>query len=317
MIGSSLAGLSISKFMVGSGATSSPAGLTSLINPWGSVAIASSGVNSVNRSVKASGYLSNGGLSSPKSMSEIGVFAIKNGQEFLLAYTSNTAYKEVIPSRTTVAGFMKHIQIELQLDGGIEGYASFVASTGLVTYDMMMEQINALKNLKLDKAGGVIEGNLTVKGTFSAKSTANPLYCDYAELFEFHDDGQKYTPGFILGINHQAPGEEYTYITSSSTPVGIVSRPGSYGHLLGGPQRNEIEDFDYSEYAPVGLSGRVELWIEGTINKGDKVTVSDNYRGYGVASNDSRDDIVGVSLTTVKRSEVSRSKFNKIRVLIK
>jgi len=316
IIGSTFSGVTISKMMIGSGTSNTPTSLTSLVSPWQDLDIASSSADSLNKTINASAYLSNNNMTIPMSMSELGVYAIKNGTEFLLAYTCNQEYAEVIPSRSQTVDFVKLVEVAIAIDMAVEDYPSFISGTGLVTNSTMMAQINWLNNKKLDTAGGIISGDLEVKGDFVSRKTGNPVFCDYAELFEFDDMGALYKPNLILGVDHENPGEEYRYITSESTPVGIISD--TYGQLLGGPERNGIEDYDKSEFAPVGLSGRVYLWIEGPIRKGDKVTVSNRYSGYGVKSKSRSDDIVGIALQTINREElIGASNFNRIKVLIK
>lgn len=118
--------------------------------------------------------------------------------------------------------------------------------------------------------------NLVASGTVSATKVYNAVYNDLAELFEC-DNPSEYSPGDIVIFNNKSvslPEKEL-----DNRVVGVYSD--TYGQLLGGEQRIDIEG--YTNFIPIGISGRVRIKIEGEFKTGDLIVASGN-KGYGCAS---------------------------------
>ena len=117
--------------------------------------------------------------------------------------------------------------------------------------------------------------NLVASGTVSATKVYNAVYNDLAELFECNDPSE-YSPGDIVIFNNGSvafPERKF-----DNRVVGVYSD--TYGQLLGGEERNEIEG--YTNFIPIGISGRVRIKIKGDFKTGDLIRAAGE-KGYGCA----------------------------------
>lgn len=163
--------------------------------------------------------------------------------------------------------------------------------------------MNGACNIIMDLANG----NISAKGVISAPKLSGAWYNnDYAELFEIYED-QVPEPGHILMLDPNGYDElgneieRYILATEGETAIaGVVSD--EWAHLIGGAP--VIEDgveasskYDELKYAPVGLAGRVHVFVTGDIKRGDKIVVS-NIPGVGRAKTkeDDIDTVIGVAL---------------------
>lgn len=118
-------------------------------------------------------------------------------------------------------------------------------------------------------AGGVrivkVWDNFIASGTITGSKVYNAVYNDIAELFACNNP-KDLEPGDIV-IMTKGKVEKPHY-DSDKRVVGVVSD--TYGYLLGGEIRDNIDD--YGNYVPLGLTGRVRVKLEGTCNEGDLLT---------------------------------------------
>jgi hypothetical protein len=136
---------------------------------------------------------------------------------------------------------------------------------------------------------GTIGGNLTVSGFMVGRST-QAVYADLAENYSSDD---QYEPGTVLIFGGT---QEVTQSTTSHDPAiaGVVSTNPAY--LMNSGQPGII----------VALTGRVPTWVQGPINKGDRV-VSSDIPGVAECLNLSKYQpgcIIGKSLETIEHNQV-------------
>lgn len=113
-------------------------------------------------------------------------------------------------------------------------------------------------------------GNIQTPGTITGSKVYNAVYNDYAEWFERKDKNEILEPGDIVVSNNNT----YTKSTKAyqSTVVGVYSD--SYGHIVGGEKLDNMED-NIEKFIPLGLSGRVDVKVIGSIKEGDLIVSSD------------------------------------------
>lgn len=167
-------------------------------------------------------------------------------------------------------------------------------------------QIRSILNTKYDKTGGYISGsvsvagNVSVAGTMSAPRVIGAKWNanDLAELFATNMD---IPVGYIVMLDTESVEERYTIAVKGKGPlVGVVSD--EYGFLLGGEPRKG--------YVPISLTGRVNVFINGTIKAGEAVTLSD-IPGIAVAA-DINDEVIGIAVETKKTIGIG-----KVRIKVK
>lgn len=167
-------------------------------------------------------------------------------------------------------------------------------------------QIRQVLNTKYDKTGGYINGsvsvagNVSVSGTMSAPRVIGAKWNanDLAELFATDIE---IPVGYIVMLDIESVEERYTIAVKGKGPlVGVVSD--EYGFLLGGEPRKG--------YVPISLSGRVNVFINGTIKAGEAVTLSD-IPGVGIAA-DINDEVIGIAVETKKTAGIG-----KVRIKVK
>ncbi|MFW6007774.1 MAG: tail fiber protein [archaeon] len=111
-------------------------------------------------------------------------------------------------------------------------------------------------------------GNLNTSGTITGSKVYNAVYNDVAELFKCQNKNN-FHPGDVLIWTKN--GIEKSNSNQTNLVIGVYSD--TYGYLLGGEEREEIEKF--GNYVPVGISGRVEVKVKGNIKIGDLLISSD------------------------------------------
>ena len=152
-------------------------------------------------------------------------------------------------------------------------------------------------------------GTLTVVGNLTATAVYNAVWNDYAEFFP---RGEETEAGDFVALSLDSDNEVYVKASKeTSKSVGIHSD--SFGHLIGGEQAPEGQDFvEYNlpKYIPVGLVGRVRANIVGEVKKGDFIVISD-IPGVGRAFNkeiDSYVDIIGMACESSTNKDIKRIK---------
>lgn len=167
---------------------------------------------------------------------------------------------------------------------------------------------NALRPLTIN----VSTGNITSSGTFTATKVYGAVWNDYAEFFP---RGEETEVGDFVALSLDS--EEEVYVKASketSKSVGVHSN--TFGHLIGGVQPENDEDFvEYNlpKFIPVGLVGRCYAKVIGCVKKGDFIVISD-IPGVGRAFDklvDSVIDIIGMACETSESEEI---KLVKVKV---
>ena len=177
--------------------------------------------------------------------------------------------------------------------------------------------IDELKNLidnfnvdnKLDLTGGTLTGPLVGTTITADTITANKVYGaiwnDYAEWFEKENVNDTFDFGDICSWN-----ENGVVLSSPSDVriVGVVSN--TYGHILGGFPLADMEE-NSKHFVPIGLTGRVNVKVKGTVKVGDLIISAGNGIGK-VDNNASIQQVVGKALESSNDESVKL-----ITVLIK
>lgn len=155
------------------------------------------------------------------------------------------------------------------------------------------------------------DGAAFTSTTFTASKIYNAVWNDYAE---FYPRGEQTEPGDIIQLDINSKEEKYIKATSQSTTV-VGVHSDTYGHLIGGeeaPEGREFVEYNLEKYIPVGLVGRVNCKIIGTINKGDRIVVSE-INGVGRKFNPETDNvfqIVGMAVEDKETEEIKKIKVN-------
>jgi len=125
------------------------------------------------------------------------------------------------------------------------------------------------------------QSGLTVNGEITGTKVWNAVYNgDVAELFDCVEH-QEFEPGDVLvsmkGLCCKTSEEKHRGV------VGVVSDPESYGYLLGGPERDSIDDYGENQQ-PVGITGRTKVKVTGDIKEHD-LLVTSKKSGYATKIN--------------------------------
>lgn len=128
-------------------------------------------------------------------------------------------------------------------------------------------------------------GNITSTGTITATKVFNAVYNDYAEWFPRKPYGDTVCKGHIVASDDESDGEYYVLATNKSKAVvGICST--GYAQIIGGEPCEEGQDYEEAnkkKYIPIALAGRVPVWVDGAVKKGDYIVPSSE-PGIGRAS---------------------------------
>ena len=158
----------------------------------------------------------------------------------------------------------------------------------------------------------IASGNITSSGTFTASKVYNAVWNDYAEFFP---RGEETELGDFIALDLTSDEEKYVKASlTTSKAVGVHSE--TFGHLIGGENPQNDEDFvEYNlpKFIPVGLVGRCYAKIQGTIDKGDFVVIS-NVPGVGRRfdkTTDSPLDVIGMACESSSEEEI---KLVKVKV---
>jgi hypothetical protein len=119
-----------------------------------------------------------------------------------------------------------------------------------------------------------ITARMNFNGIFYATKVYNAVYNDYAEYFL---KDEELDPGDVVTLNPNSRGYLKSRKKYDSLVVGVVSD--TFGHLLGGEGKNTDEE----KYVPVGLAGKVNVKVTGTVVKGN-LLVSSDIPGVAIAS---------------------------------
>lgn len=199
---------------------------------------------------------------------------------------------------------------------GFEGYGNTDTNSGMIIYtgDNMDEPIKCRQYNYTGEQREIVlmdgNGNSHLKNVHSTK-VYNAVWNDYAE---FYPRGEQTEPGDIIQLDINSKEEKYIKATSQSTTV-VGVHSDTYGHLIGGeeaPEGREFVEYNLEKYIPVGLVGRVNCKIIGSINKGDRIVVSE-INGVGRKFNPETDNIfqiVGMAVEDKATEEIKKIKVN-------
>jgi hypothetical protein len=183
--------------------------------------------------------------------------------------------------------------IELSENGGIT-LAISNNSTGTAFTD---DTFLALGNGQIN-----ISDDLYVGGTIKGTKVYNAVYNDVAELFKINSN-ENFEPGDVIISKNGIANK--TDNNSDKRVIGVYSD--TYGYLLGGDEREGIED--YEGYIPIGISGRVNVKVIGPVEEGDLLT-SSNIEGYAKKIKEYiPGTIIGKALESIKEGEKDRVKM--------
>ena len=164
-------------------------------------------------------------------------------------------------------------------------------------------------------SNGTFAGSINASGDIRGARVFNAVYNDYAEFFPKKKETIT-EPGDIIALDENSNEECYVKATSfHSVIVGVHSD--EFGHLIGGKQPKENEDYleiNKNDFIPIGLAGRVKVKFKGIARKGMRVVPS-NIDGVGRKYNpkiDSQDHIIGYVVEDNLNEEIKRVKI-KIR----
>lgn len=220
---------------------------------------------------------------------------------------------------------MENVNLGWLKDGNDKKFAPKTLSSQAI-YDNSISGLNSstsqgaideLKNLidnfnvdnKLDLTGGTLTGPLVgttiTANTITANKVYGAIWNDYAEWFEKENVNDTFDFGDICSWN-----ESGVVLSSPSdvNVVGVVSN--TYGHILGGFPLADMEE-NSKHFVPIGLIGRVNVKVKGSVKVGDLIISAGNGIGK-VDNNASIQQIVGKALESSNNEDVKL-----ITVLIK
>lgn len=182
----------------------------------------------------------------------------------------------------------------------------------MASVDQELAEIKKLLDTKYNTTGGTVSGpmvvteNVTVNGELRANKVWNAKWNlnDLAELFP-STESEIIIPGTIVMLDINSETENYVTAVKGKGPVvGIVT--GEEAFLMGGNKNSENPK---DGMIAVSLSGRVYTMVQGPVNLGDRICISD-IPGIGCVSDDK--DYVGTALEAI-----SDNRIKKIRLKVR
>lgn len=201
----------------------------------------------------------------------------------------------------------KTLSAQAIYDNSISGLNSSTSQGAIDELKNLLDNFNVSDKLSL--SGGTLTGPLVGTTITADVITANKVYGaiwnDYAEWFEKENVNDTFDFGDICSWN-----ENGVVLSSPSDVrvVGVVSN--TYGHILGGFPLADMEE-NSKHFVPIGLTGRVNVKVKGTVKVGDLIISAGNGIGE-VDNNASIQQVVGKALESSNDENVKL-----ITVLIK
>ena len=201
----------------------------------------------------------------------------------------------------------KTLSAQAIYDNSISGLNSSTSQGAIDELKNLLDNFNVSDKLSL--SGGTLTGPLVGTTITADVITANKVYGaiwnDYAEWFEKENVNDTFDFGDICSWN-----ENGVVLSSPSDVkvVGVVSN--TYGHILGGFPLADMEE-NSKHFVPIGLTGRVNVKVKGTVKVGDLIISAGNGIGK-VDNNASIQQVVGKALESSNDENVKL-----ITVLIK
>ena len=164
-------------------------------------------------------------------------------------------------------------------------------------------------NGMLSLTGGTLTGPLVAQKITATEITANKIYGavwnDYAEWFEKENVNDIFEFGDICAWNKNGVIHAKPY---DKNVVGVTSN--TYGYILGGFPNVDMEE-NNKYFVPIGLTGRVNVKVQGSVEVGDLIVSAG--KGIGkVDNNASIGQLVGKALEASNDQDIKL-----ITVLIK
>ena len=185
----------------------------------------------------------------------------------------------------------KTLSAQAIYDNSISGLNSSTSQGAIDELKNLLDNFNVSDKLSL--SGGTLTGPLVGTTITADVITANKVYGaiwnDYAEWFEKENVNDTFDFGDICSWN-----ENGVVLSSPSdvNVVGVVSN--TYGHILGGFPLADMEE-NSKHFVPIGLTGRVNVKVKGTVKVGDLIISAGNGIGK-VDNNASIQQVVGKAL---------------------
>ena len=201
----------------------------------------------------------------------------------------------------------KTLSAQAIYDNSISGLNSSTSQGAIDELKNLIDNFNV--DNKLDLTGGTLTGPLVgttiTANTITANKVYGAIWNDYAEWFEKENVNDTFDFGDICSWNEKG------VVLSSPFDVrvvGVVSN--TYGHILGGFPLADMEE-NSKHFVPIGLTGRVNVKVKGTVKVGDLIISAGNGIGK-VDNNASIQQVVGKALESSNDENVKL-----ITVLIK
>ena len=185
----------------------------------------------------------------------------------------------------------KTLSAQAIYDNSISGLNSSTSQGAIDELKNLLDNFNVSDKLSL--SGGTLTGPLVGTTITADVITANKVYGaiwnDYAEWFEKENTNDTFEFGDICSWN-----ENGVVLSSPSDVrvVGVVSN--TYGYILGGFPLADMEK-NSKNFVPIGLTGRVNVKVKGTVKVGDLIISAGNGIGK-VDNNASIQQVVGKAL---------------------
>ena len=185
----------------------------------------------------------------------------------------------------------KTLSAQAIYDNSISGLNSSTSQGAIDELKNLLDNFNVSDKLSL--SGGTLTGPLVGTTITADVITANKVYGaiwnDYAEWFEKENVNDTFDFGDICSWN-----ENGVVLSSPSdvNVVGVVSN--TYGHILGGFPLADMEE-NSKHFVPIGLIGRVNVKVKGSVKVGDLIISAGNGIGK-VDNNASIQQVVGKAL---------------------
>lgn len=201
----------------------------------------------------------------------------------------------------------KTLSAQAIYDNSISGLNSSTSQGAIDELKNLLDNFNVSDKLSL--SGGTLTGPLVGTTITANVITANKVYGaiwnDYAEWFEKENVNDTFDFGDICSWN-----ENGVVLSSPSDirVVGVVSN--TYGHILGGFPLADMEE-NSKHFVPIGLTGRVNVKVKGTVKVGDLIISA----GDGIGKVDNNASVQQVVGKALKSSNDENVKL--ITVLIK
>ncbi len=189
-------------------------------------------------------------------------------------------------------------------------YAKLSGATfkGTLKYDVTIPETSTDKTVVnaewVSKADCVVHtsGDETINGikTFTSIIKGTAMNANWADLAEYYEADRYYPFGTLVCFG----GENEITIATTEVNAVISDQPGL---VLNGSKMGE------ENFLPIALCGRVEICVNGKVNKFDKIVLDKTHPGFGVVDNDATDPIAIALADKIEGEErvlcVSKFKF--------